>query len=206
MGESAEKKIPKGRKKGGTRGTVPFADRPRPFPLSTKRSDFFFSIFRIKISQFFRGFFFGGGWLEGHLSPWKMLKTWCQSEFDRMAGGPYLYFGVILQFRAPGWRCSGPINLKKYLPRFKKKKKIWFICRITKRIFLGWLFFRPWNICRENALFCKKKPGWKIRIFDISTTCWDESKWLFQEIWPHIWSPFENLFPASYQSSKMTKK
>ena len=40
MKESAEKKIPKAGKEGGARGTVPFADRPRPFPLSTKRSDF----------------------------------------------------------------------------------------------------------------------------------------------------------------------
>ena len=41
MKESAEKKIPKGReRKGGTSGIVSFADRPRPLPLSTKRSDF----------------------------------------------------------------------------------------------------------------------------------------------------------------------
>ena len=41
MKESAEKKIPKGReRKGGASGIVPFADRPRPFPLSTKRNDF----------------------------------------------------------------------------------------------------------------------------------------------------------------------
>ena len=46
MEESAEKKIPKGRKRKGKRGAVPFADRPRPFPLSTKRSDFFFDFSR----------------------------------------------------------------------------------------------------------------------------------------------------------------
>ena len=41
MKESAEKKIPKGReRKGEASGIVSFADKPRPFPLSTKRSDF----------------------------------------------------------------------------------------------------------------------------------------------------------------------
>ena len=41
MEESAEKRFPKARKRGEARSTVPFADRPRPFPLSAKRREFF---------------------------------------------------------------------------------------------------------------------------------------------------------------------
>ena len=54
---------------------VSFADKPRPLPLSTKRSDF--AYFRVKFYQFFHQWrifsrFFRWGCLEGHLSPWKM--------------------------------------------------------------------------------------------------------------------------------------
>ena len=61
MEESAEKDPQRQGKKGGASGIVSFADRPRPLPLSTKRSDFFVFfalnfIFFLSVTYFFAAF------------------------------------------------------------------------------------------------------------------------------------------------------